>query len=122
MAVDTFETVRDTVADGVEQTESFLDQFGEPIQHVINGAFGLLGETGRDVKTFLNGTWLGHPLHPVLTDVPIGSWTSGLFLDILGFRRAADWAIGIGSGMGLSLLLGFGLAMGLQRRHRMQTA
>jgi hypothetical protein len=34
----------------------------------------------------------------------------------------ADWAIGIGSGMGLFLLLGTGVTMGLQRRHRTQTA
>jgi hypothetical protein len=33
-----------------------------------------------------------------------------------------DWAIGIGSGMGIALLLAGGLAAGLQRRHRMQTA
>jgi hypothetical protein len=33
-----------------------------------------------------------------------------------------DWAIGIGSGVGLTLLLGGGLAGGLQRRQRMQTA
>ena len=32
-----------------------------------------------------------------------------------------DWAIGIGSGLGLVLLLGAGVAMGLQRRHRVQT-
>ncbi|HKP17592.1 MAG TPA: hypothetical protein VJT84_03870, partial [Gaiellaceae bacterium] len=33
-----------------------------------------------------------------------------------------DWAIGIGSGIGIALLLAGGLAAGLQRRHRMQTA
>jgi hypothetical protein len=34
----------------------------------------------------------------------------------------ADYGIGIGSGMGLILVLAVGLAMGWQRRHRMQTA
>ena len=34
----------------------------------------------------------------------------------------ADYGIGIGSGMGLILVLAAGLAMGWQRRHRMQTA
>ena len=29
----------------------------------------------RRLKIFLNGTWAGHPLHPALTDVPIGAWT-----------------------------------------------
>jgi len=32
-----------------------------------------------------------------------------------------DWAIGIGSGIGLALFLGGGLLMGRQLRHRMQT-
>ncbi len=51
------------------------------------------------VSTLLSGTWLGHPLHPVLTDLPIGSWTSAFFLDILGGqsgRRAAQALVGIG--------------------------
>src|SRR3954452_24103917 len=28
------------------------------------------------VSDFLHGTWLGHPLHPVLVQVPVGAWTS----------------------------------------------
>ena len=34
------------------------------------------------------GTPLGHPLHPALTDLPIGFWTSSLLLDIVGGRRS----------------------------------
>ena len=34
----------------------------------------------------------------------------------------ADWGIGIGSGVGIMLLLAGGLVGGMQRRHRMQTA
>ncbi|MPY92210.1 MAG: (2Fe-2S)-binding protein [Acidimicrobiia bacterium] len=36
----------------------------------------------------LRGNWLGHSLHPVLTDLPIGSWTSASFLDLVGGRAA----------------------------------
>jgi nitrite reductase/ring-hydroxylating ferredoxin subunit/uncharacterized membrane protein len=36
------------------------------------------------VKDVLSGTFLGHPLHPLLTDLPIGSWTSALMLDWIG--------------------------------------
>jgi nitrite reductase/ring-hydroxylating ferredoxin subunit/uncharacterized membrane protein len=36
------------------------------------------------VKDVLSGTPLGHPLHPLLTDVPIGSWTSAVVLDWIG--------------------------------------
>jgi nitrite reductase/ring-hydroxylating ferredoxin subunit/uncharacterized membrane protein len=39
---------------------------------------------GGPVKDVLSGTFLGHPLHPLLTDLPIGSWTSALMLDWVG--------------------------------------
>ena len=44
--------------------------------------------------------WLGHPLHPMLTDLPIGFWTSAWVLDIIGPRRYRDaagcwWASGV---------------------------
>ena len=38
----------------------------------------------RQLKVFLNGTWAGHPLHPALTDVPIGAWTLAIVLDLIG--------------------------------------
>jgi len=38
----------------------------------------------RSVKIFLNGTWVGHPLHPLLTDIPIGAWTLTVVLDLVG--------------------------------------
>jgi nitrite reductase/ring-hydroxylating ferredoxin subunit/uncharacterized membrane protein len=50
----------------------------------------------RPVKDLLNGTWLGHPLHAVLTDVPIGALTLALVLDFVGQQTAADIAILVG--------------------------
>jgi nitrite reductase/ring-hydroxylating ferredoxin subunit/uncharacterized membrane protein len=47
----------------------------------------------RPIKDFLNGTWLGHPVHSALTDVPIGALTVALVLDVLGQRVAADVAL-----------------------------
>jgi nitrite reductase/ring-hydroxylating ferredoxin subunit/uncharacterized membrane protein len=50
----------------------------------------------RDV---LSGTFLGHALHPLMTDLPIGSWTSAVLLDNLGGREsegAARKLIGLG--------------------------
>ena len=51
------------------------------------------------VKDTLSGTWLGHPLHPVLTDVAIGAFFSASLLDALGGRRgeaAADTLVAVG--------------------------
>src|SRR5689334_15214909 len=39
-------------------------------------------------RSFLGGDWLGHPLHPVLTDLPIGFWTGSFLLDFFGGRKA----------------------------------
>ena len=47
----------------------------------------------------MSGTALGHPLHPPLTDVVIGAWTSAVALDWLGGKRggpAADWLVALG--------------------------
>src|SRR5579884_939207 len=51
------------------------------------------------VKDALSGTWLGHALHPVLTDVVIGTWLSALLLDLVGGEDAeagADRLVGLG--------------------------
>lgn len=50
----------------------------------------------RFLKDFLNGTWLGHSLHALLTDVPIGAFTAAIVLDILNVRTGADVAIALG--------------------------
>jgi uncharacterized membrane protein len=47
----------------------------------------------------LTGTWLGHAVHPLLTDVPLGMWMSGSLLDFVGGRSARPAArrlIGLG--------------------------
>jgi nitrite reductase/ring-hydroxylating ferredoxin subunit/uncharacterized membrane protein len=47
-----------------------------------------LGSAQPEVKDALSGTWLGHALHPLLTDTVIGTWTSALILDLAGGRDA----------------------------------
>ena len=44
------------------------------------------------VKDALAGTWLGHALHPFLTDFPIGTWTSATLLDLFGGEESASAA------------------------------
>ena len=59
--------------------------------------------TMRRLKIFLNGTWVGHPLHPMLTDIPIGAWTLAIVLDLIALLfnlpqlgAASSIAIGVG--------------------------
>jgi nitrite reductase/ring-hydroxylating ferredoxin subunit/uncharacterized membrane protein len=42
------------------------------------------------LKDLLSGSPLGHPLHPALTDVPIGSYAAATVLDLIGGRRSQD--------------------------------
>ena len=48
------------------------------------------------VRDVLNGRWLGHPLHSVLTDAPIGILFLVIVLDVAGQRAAADIALIVG--------------------------
>jgi nitrite reductase/ring-hydroxylating ferredoxin subunit/uncharacterized membrane protein len=50
------------------------------------------------VRDALHGVWLGHPLHPALVLVPLGSWISATALDLLPGRRreAARTLVGLG--------------------------
>src|SRR3954468_1664878 len=54
------------------------------------------------VKDLLHGTWLGHPLHPVLAMVPVGTWLSAGILDAVPPARPAATAL-IGTGVAASL-------------------
>src|SRR6202011_4745219 len=52
-----------------------LEPVADFLQKVVGGTYKLLGAPGHTLKTFVHGTWLGHPLHPVITDIPVGAWT-----------------------------------------------
>src|SRR5688500_11101372 len=78
-----------------------IDQVAEPLSKAVRGAYEAAGPVGRQAKNALHGVWLGHPLHPVFTDVPIGAWTTALALDAAGngdpgMQRAATFAMGVG--------------------------
>ena len=48
------------------------------------------------IRDLLNGRWLGHPLHAVLTDAPIGILFLVIVFDVLRLPEAAGWALVIG--------------------------
>jgi nitrite reductase/ring-hydroxylating ferredoxin subunit len=64
----------------IENAE-FLDRVGTPLSNAVRSVL----DPGP-LKDALSGTWLGHPLHPVLTDVVVGSFFSTSALDLLGGR------------------------------------
>jgi nitrite reductase/ring-hydroxylating ferredoxin subunit len=54
------------------------------------------------LKDALHGTWLGHPLHPVLVQIPVGSWASAGLLDAIPPLRPAATVL-IGTGVAVSV-------------------
>jgi nitrite reductase/ring-hydroxylating ferredoxin subunit/uncharacterized membrane protein len=81
--------------------QQWLEKAANAVQPAVKAFFDALGPRRRDIKNFLHGTWLGHPLHPVLTDLPLGAWTVTLLLDALeeagpGFGPAADASLALG--------------------------
>jgi len=79
----------------------FLDKIGEAMQPEVQKAVDAGGTTARNV---LDGVWLEAPLHPVMTDVPIGAWTTALVFDGLDLatgkkplQHAADASLVFGT-------------------------
>src|SRR5438270_13753126 len=77
------------LVDTLESAEA-LDDPGKTIGKVIRD-----NVPKGPVKDALAGTWLGHAVHPMLTDLVIGSFMSATMLDVLG-SDGADRLIGIG--------------------------
>lgn len=78
-------------------------RLGEALQPPITAVF----HRATAIRSFLNGTWLGHPLHPALTDVPVGAFVVTFILDLAGQRTGADVALTIGVlGMAAAALSG----------------
>jgi nitrite reductase/ring-hydroxylating ferredoxin subunit/uncharacterized membrane protein len=89
------------------ERQAWIDRLAGPLGDTIQGAFRSAGRAGQGLASVLHGTWLGHPLHPALTDIPLGAWTVTVVLD------AVDGAKGRrpgASGHGADAALGVGIA------------
>ncbi|HEX3246658.1 MAG TPA: Rieske 2Fe-2S domain-containing protein [Chloroflexota bacterium] len=79
----------------IEGLDGVADKAAEVVKTVTSNL-------GRGVTNGLHGTWLGHPLHPALTDVPLGAWSVTFCADLLemaGARRfmaVADTSVAVG--------------------------
>jgi nitrite reductase/ring-hydroxylating ferredoxin subunit/uncharacterized membrane protein len=73
-----------------------LDKVAKPVASAVAAVV----PHGTPAKDVLSGTWLGHPVHPLLTDVTIGAFTSVLVLDLVGDERAEGAATRL-TGVGL---------------------
>ena len=78
---------------------------------VMDGFFGVLGRPGKLLQDFLNGSWLGHSLHPVVVDVVVGGSTVAVLLQVLSWLGVADlrtalvWVVGLTWLAGISAIV-----------------
>jgi nitrite reductase/ring-hydroxylating ferredoxin subunit/uncharacterized membrane protein len=94
------------------ESQGWLDKLADPLQNWLRRFSSAPNVT--KLKNILQGTWLGHPVHPVVTDIPIGSWTATMVFDTLWLAsedpvmaRGADITLTLGLvGAGLSAITG----------------
>ncbi|TFL19039.1 Rieske 2Fe-2S domain-containing protein [Jannaschia formosa] len=98
-------TTPDRLTSAIEAEER-LDAPAYDVANAVSLVLQPLGTAAQPIQNALHGTWLGHPLHPALATLPVGSWTLAAMLDAAevsgavrdpGAARAADIALTVGS-------------------------
>jgi nitrite reductase/ring-hydroxylating ferredoxin subunit/uncharacterized membrane protein len=94
--------------DQIIRRQTWLEKVGDVLQSAVGGFYGALGRPGRVLTNLLHGTTLlGHPLHPAVTDIPVGAWAVGVVADYVAHftnrlpTEAGDVALAVGVAGGL---------------------
>ncbi len=89
----------ESLLDRVIRRQAWMDRPAGAIQDAVGALHGGLGRPGRRLKDLLHGTTiLGHPLHPAVTDLPMGAWTA-VALEAALVERAAGVRADVGDGV-----------------------
>src|SRR4051812_42128681 len=90
-----------TLIQRILDTQDWLDEVADRVQPVVNA---VISKGGTQLANAVDGKWLGTPLHPPLTDVPIGTWTAAACFDTIDaaadsepLRNAADASLAFGT-------------------------
>src|SRR5919204_695518 len=113
--------------DRLLRRQDWMEGIADAVQKLVGGAYALLGPLGRPLKDIAHGTTvLRHPLHPALTDAPLGAWLTGVILDYAARFyhvipvQAGDIALAFGTlaalGAALTGYTDFHETYGLERR------
>lgn len=88
--------MRSAIEGTIKSQGALLDGLSDWLQGLSHDLVAAGGPKGQSIKNALNGVWLGHALHPALTDVALGAWVTSSLLDLLDEPSAADKALLIG--------------------------
>lgn len=96
-------TLTKTLDETIDRIPS-LSERAEQLSKTVHNYVLRGGKPVRSAVDKLHGTWLGHPLHPILTDVVIGAWLMGALFDLLSLQgksrsaeKAADTLTAVGA-------------------------
>jgi len=96
-SLDPVRTITAPLSRTIAENGEALDKWAKALQGPLGSAIRDRGPLGLAFKDFLHGVWLGHSLHPVLSDIPLGAWTAGTVFDLIGLEDAADASFALGS-------------------------
>jgi nitrite reductase/ring-hydroxylating ferredoxin subunit/uncharacterized membrane protein len=77
------ETPPEVTSEVTSEATPLTDRISDALQTGVKWVIGSNRKPPRRFKSLLHGTWLGHPLHPAITDVPIGAWLIAVLFDIV---------------------------------------
>ena len=117
----------ETLIGKVVRRQSWMDPLSDSVQKLVSSSYRALGAPGPALRNLMHGTvLLRHPLHPAVTDVPIGAWTAGVIADYVAHftsrvpESAGDIALAVGLVVALLALItgytDFADTIGLERR------
>ncbi|HZU19103.1 MAG TPA: Rieske 2Fe-2S domain-containing protein [Candidatus Dormibacteraeota bacterium] len=102
----------DSPVDRLIRAQGWLEALGTLLQGAVGGVYGGLRGPGRLAKDLAHGSrLLGHPLHPALTDVPLGAWFVAVVADLVALldhafpTQAGDLALAVGLVTGLGAVI-----------------
>ena len=83
--------------------QRWLDRPSYRLEHTLGFALAACGGAGERISNLLYGTWLGHPLHPLLASLPTGAVATTVALDVAGslpgrhsgLRAASQFSLGV---------------------------
>src|SRR5438552_16420202 len=117
----------ETLIGKVVRRQSWMDPLSDSVQKLVSSSYRALGAPGPALRNLMHGTvLLRHPLHPAVTDVPIGAWTVSVIADYVAHftsrvpESAGDIALAVGLVVALLALItgytDFAATIGLERR------
>jgi nitrite reductase/ring-hydroxylating ferredoxin subunit/uncharacterized membrane protein len=92
------------IVEPIIKSVSALQEYGVQVKTALHDWILAGGEQRRRIADLLHGVPIGHPLHVILTDIPIGAWTLGALFDLLSlinpfskhYKQTADSLTALG--------------------------